>query len=287
MSTTPNLLIDHILAAQNNKEVTASAAFDYFDGAITDLLHITMTTADYTMTTAEGGEALGHLAYRLTGTIGSARNLIVPTNKKLYIVSNQTTGGFSVTVKTPSGSGIVLTTDSEYHILYCDGTNVLALVATTAGSLAFTSLSDVPGTYSGAGSELVAVNSGATALEFIKKKYKVGGFTPGTPSASQTCLAVPVDEVVTFPANFTTPTSQATLGTAATASTVFLIKKNVAGTITQIGTITFGASGTVGTFASTSGTAKTLNAGDILLIIAPASPDATAADLGFLLSGNY
>lgn len=36
-----------------------------------------------------------------------------------------------------------------------------------AGSSSFTGLSDTPSSYSGSGSKLVAVNSGATALEFV------------------------------------------------------------------------------------------------------------------------
>lgn len=285
MSTTPNLLIPHILAAQNNKEVTANTGFDDFDGAITDLLAVTMTTADYVLSTGAGNEALGHLCYKLTGTIGSARNLIVPVNKKLYVVSNQTTGGFAVTVKTSGGSGIALS-DTNYHILYCDGTNVVQLAAVaTSVSLAFTGLSDVPGSYSGAGSELVAVNSGATALEFVKRRYKPAAFVGGTYSNSQVIINVPLDETVSFVANFAG--SRATLADAATGSTVFIINKVIAGTPTQIGTITFSGAGTVGTFASSSGAAQSINAGDVLQVQGPSSADATAGGLGFVLSGTY
>lgn len=283
MSTTPNLLISHVSPSQNNKEVTLNTGLDDFDGVITDLLSIAMTAADYVMTTSAGGEALGHLAYKLSGSIGANRNLIVPAVKKLYVVSNQTTGGFTVTVKTPSGTGIAVS-DTNYHILYCDGTNVLSLAAGGSGATSFTGLSDVPGSYSGAGGEAVEVNSGATALVFSAKPYVVGGFVPGTYTSSQVLLAVPVDRTVNFAAAFAN--SQATLSAAATASTVFLVKKNHSGTVTQIGTITFASSGTVGTFASTSGLAQSLVAGDILELIAPSSVDATAAGLGFALQGT-
>jgi hypothetical protein len=114
--------------------------------------------------------------------------------------------------------------------------------------------------------------------------YTVGGFTPGTLTASQILLAVPVGNNVTFAANFAG--SQATLQTAATASTVFLIDKIVGGSPTQIGTITFSAAGTVGVFASTSGLAQGLSTGNVLEILAPASPDATAALIGFTIKGT-
>lgn len=143
MSTTPNLLIAHVAAAQNNKEVTLNTGLDDFDGAVTDLLAIAMTTSNYTMSTGVGGEALGHLVYTLTGAIGAARNLIVPINKKLYIVSNQTSGGFAVTVKTLTGTGIALNT-TAYVILYCDGTNVIQITAASGAiTEADLSLSDV------------------------------------------------------------------------------------------------------------------------------------------------
>jgi hypothetical protein len=277
--STPNLAIVHIAANQNQKEVTANGAFDDFDGAITDLLAVAMSDADYTMTTGVGGEALGHLVYKFTGTLTAGRNIIVPVNKKLYVVSNQTTGGHSITVKTPSGTGIALSS-SAFQIIYCDGTNVISLSAGGSGASAFTGLSDAPGSYSGSGGEAVEVNSGATALVFSSKPYLPSGYVPGAFAGSQSIMVVPVDRTVNFAANFSG--SQATLDVAATASTVFAIYNGS----TQIGTITFAIGGTVATFASTSGTAKTLSSGNKLSIVAPSSADATAAGLGFTLQGT-
>jgi hypothetical protein len=41
-----------------------------------------------------------------TGTLTADRNLIVPTNKKLYFIYNNTTGGYAVTVKVSGQTGI-------------------------------------------------------------------------------------------------------------------------------------------------------------------------------------
>jgi hypothetical protein len=65
-------------------------------------------------------------------------------------------------------------------------------------------------------------------------------------------------------------------GTAATASTVFTVKKNG----TSIGTITFAAGATSGTF-SFSNTA--IAAGDFITIEGPGTPDATLADIAFTI----
>jgi len=67
--------------------------------------------------------------------------------------------------------------------------------------------------------------------------------------------------------------------TAATASTVFTIKKNGS----SIGTATFAAAGTVATFSFTSKVSFAV--GDVLAITGPATNDTTLADIGWTLVG--
>ena len=64
---------------------------------------------------------------KLTGTITSAVNVIIPDSiEKTYIVENATTGAFTVTFKTTSGTGATWTaTNKGYKILYSDGTNIV------------------------------------------------------------------------------------------------------------------------------------------------------------------
>lgn len=63
---------------------------------------------------------------------------------------------------------------------------------------------------------------------------------------------------------------------AATASTVFIVKKNNV----QVGTITFGAGTTLGTAAFT---VTTFVKNDLITIHAPATPDATLSDIGWVI----
>jgi hypothetical protein len=75
----------------------------------------------------------GRNAYiECTGTITANKNLIVPTNKKIYYVYNNTTGGFSIVVKTSAGTGITVTNGSKV-ILLCNGTNVIEAVSYSVG----------------------------------------------------------------------------------------------------------------------------------------------------------
>ncbi len=67
----------------------------------------------------------------MTGTITTNVNVVIPDSiEKTYLVENATTGAFTVTFKTSSGTGATWsTTDKGYKILYSDGTNIVDITA--------------------------------------------------------------------------------------------------------------------------------------------------------------
>ncbi|CPI06573.1 Uncharacterised protein [Burkholderia pseudomallei] len=103
-------------------------------------------------------------------------------------------------------------------------------------------------------------------------------YQPGAPSASAVVLSAITPQAVTFPASLTG--SYAKAGTAATASTTFSIKKNGS----SIGSLNFAAGATSGTFTFTS--AVTTSPGDVVQVVAPASPDATLANINLAVVGT-
>lgn len=80
------------------------------------------------------GADLNRVSYRFIGALAGNVNVIVPNTIQQYWVDNETTGAFSLTVKTAAGTGVTISQGSR-NILYCDGTNVL--VAVTFGSTGF------------------------------------------------------------------------------------------------------------------------------------------------------
>lgn len=116
-----------------------------------------------------------------------------------------------------------------------------------------------------------------TLYATVSQPFDVHAFYPGVPTASAVILRVPIARAVTFPDNFAGSYAKASV--AATGSPAFDIKVNG----TSVGTVTF--SGATGTLV-TSGTTVVLAAGDVLSIHAPASADATLADVGFVLVGT-
>lgn len=102
---------------------SASFTFDY------DSIDLTAETTPFTLT----GANLNRIAYNFGGTIASNYDIIVPDTIQQYWVTNGTTGGFDVVIKTATGTGINIGA-GEAAILYCDGVNV---VEADTGGVAF------------------------------------------------------------------------------------------------------------------------------------------------------
>jgi len=105
----------------------------------------------------------------------------------------------------------------------------------------------------------------------------VSGSWSGSPAASQTIERYIFATAVNFPAGL--GGSYGSAGAAATANATFTIAKN--GSI--VGTMVFAAGAAAATFTMASATG--FAAGDVLTITAPASPDATLANLAWTLTG--
>ncbi len=129
MSQTAYLDIDHIAESQNQKEVTANAAFDRLSGALAGISTQDLAGLSGNVTVTEA-VALETLVLYCTGALAAAVNLIIPAKAKLYVLIHSGTG-FDVTLKTASGAGVTLS-PTEAQFLYCNGTNVLGIDA--AGS---------------------------------------------------------------------------------------------------------------------------------------------------------
>lgn len=93
--------------------------------AICGVLSVAEGDATLTLTALNGASDQSRNAVViLTGAMTAGRNVVVPTSQKLYLFKNSTTGGFSTTVKTVSGTGVAIVPGSSQWV-YCDGTNVV------------------------------------------------------------------------------------------------------------------------------------------------------------------
>lgn len=93
----------------------AEFTFDYIS------IDLTGQTSPYTLTGAE----LNRISYQFSGTLTANMQIIVPTTVQQYWVDNNTTGAYTLTVKTLAGTGVTIAQNAR-SILYCNGTNVVS-----------------------------------------------------------------------------------------------------------------------------------------------------------------
>ena len=94
-------------------------------------------TSGATLTFTNGALSNGkNQVLKLTGTIGGAVNVVVPDSvEKTYVIDNATSGAFTVTVKTTSGTGVTwAAADKGTKMVYSDGTNVVDTAFTDLSS---------------------------------------------------------------------------------------------------------------------------------------------------------
>lgn len=121
MSTTTYLELDDQATGANNNTWgdVADANMGFIELAIARSLGVSTTGGTTTLTTAQNRYPL----IRVTGVLVSNATIVVRTAEKHFVVKNDTTGAYSVTVKTTAGTGKTIPRGRACHV-YCDGTNV-------------------------------------------------------------------------------------------------------------------------------------------------------------------
>jgi hypothetical protein len=94
--------------------------------AITGVTSITMADANYTLTSFNGvSDEARNAVLVVTGTNNAVRDLIPPVVEKVYIVANNTSGGYAIRIIGASGTGVNIASGAT-QVVYCDGTNFIA-----------------------------------------------------------------------------------------------------------------------------------------------------------------
>ena len=124
------------------------------------------------------GAELNRISYSLTGLLTGNRDIVVPATVQQYWIGNDTTGAYTLQVKTAAGTGVLIA-QGERVILFCDGANVLN--GSTAGiSLPLTV---AQGGTAATTASAARINLGATATGDAL-------FTAATQSAAWVALGV-------------------------------------------------------------------------------------------------
>lgn len=129
---TGNLLITHLLASQNNKEVTVNEALDILDGA-SHGFQSKAFTANVNLTVEEFRE---NFVTQLTGGSAGTFTLTIPSGyKKAFYVFNLSAATALVQVNN-EGSDATTVNAGSAAMLYATGTDIIVISNTSIGGAA-------------------------------------------------------------------------------------------------------------------------------------------------------
>jgi hypothetical protein len=240
-----NLDLSQVAAAQNQKEVTINDQAGQLDAALTEQLVADVSAGNVALTAEQYRRAV-HI--KATGAATAGRTVTLQAIRKLSVISN-----FSTTdsVDFILGSATVTLDPAE------DATNPTMALVYTDGLFAVSS----------------GIGGGGGGALYDLGFYYAGG----PPGASELMFKWAATRNVELAADMAG--SFGDIGTNPTAQFDMDVTQDGA----SIGTISVATDGTF-TFTTAGGTAKQIAAGERLEIVAPASADATAADIALTLA---
>lgn len=147
--------------------------------AITGVVGITMTDANYTMSNLNGvSDEARNAVLMVTGTNNAVRDVIAPLVEKLYTVYNGTTGGYAIRIKAASGSAVTIP-NGMTTLVYCDGTNFYSGLSGSPGSFYINGDGTVTGNLAVTGNAAVTGNVTITG-SVLGNLTATGNVTAGT-----------------------------------------------------------------------------------------------------------
>jgi len=149
------------------------------------------TGTDTTITIPNGATGVArNMFLELTGTGGASTNLIVPSNKKLYFIYNNSTG--AVTVKVSGQTGVSVPATAKI-VLVCNGTDVVvaqnyipSLISPTISNATLTGVPVAPTAAVGTNTTQIATTAFVTAG--LQAAYPVGSIYVSTVSTNPNTL---------------------------------------------------------------------------------------------------
>ena len=142
---------------------SATFAFDYTTISIAG-------SGDFTLS----GTELNRVAYKFTGALTGARNVIIPATVQQYWIDNSTTGSYVLTVKVSGQTGVTIGQNTR-GIFYCDGTD---LVDADTSTISFPLSISQGGTgATTAGGALINLGGGSTGISVFQASTQTDAWT--------------------------------------------------------------------------------------------------------------
>jgi hypothetical protein len=113
---------------------TTNANWNLIEQAVSGVQTITMSNADYTLSNLNGlSDEARNMVLIIQGSNSAIRKIIAPLNQsKMYVISNQTSGGYAIIIGASTGSYITIPNGVTAQV-YTDGSNFYSAQTGSAG----------------------------------------------------------------------------------------------------------------------------------------------------------
>lgn len=200
---TPSLTLTQIGNGEQSGTwgTTTNTNWQLIEDAVAGVASVSISgTSGATLSVANGTTDQSRKAVIVvTGATSGTNAIVAPLQPKVYLVSNQTTGGFNITIGASTGS-VVTIPSGVTTLVYCDGTNFSSgITGFTGGNLSITGSITATGTITGAtfatsggvpqlaggAANQIHYQTGANATSYVTAPPSTGSstflaYTPGT-----------------------------------------------------------------------------------------------------------
>ena len=113
---------------------SSNTNWNLIEQAVAGVQTITMANANYTLSNLNGvSDEARNMVIVATGTNSAVYQIIAPLVPKFFVVSNQTSGGYAVTIGGGTGSVVAIPPNTVGQV-YCDGSNFFSAQTGSAGN---------------------------------------------------------------------------------------------------------------------------------------------------------
>ena len=127
---------------------TTNTNWNLIEQAVAGVQSITMINANYTLSVLNGvSDEARNMVLFVGGTNSAIRQIVAPLVPKVYVVYNNTSGGYAITIGGSSGTLATIPASSA-TLVFCDGSNFYSGISAASGNFSIAGNATVAGNLS-------------------------------------------------------------------------------------------------------------------------------------------
>jgi hypothetical protein len=155
---------------------TTNTNWNLIQQSVAGVQAITMSNANYTLTNLNGvSDEARNMVLFVGGTNSAIRQIITPLVPKVYVVYNNTSGGFAITIGGSTGT-LATVPNGASVLVFCNGTNFYSGISGSAGNFSVAGNSIIAGNETVTGNAAITGTFSATGAI---STYGTASFTAG------------------------------------------------------------------------------------------------------------